>query len=69
MTIVVGSVVRKKSNKPFQNTMRTATVAGFTTISIPSAPVDGVRHMKDVDCVYLEGCLGPVVLSILEEVE
>jgi len=67
--ITIGSVVQKKSGKPFQNKEKTAVVIAFGTVAIPYAHWMKRDDLKIVECVHLEGCDSPVVLSTLEEVE
>lgn len=67
--ITVGTVVQKKSKKPFQNKEKTAVVVGFGTMETPYAHWMHRNDLKVVECAYLEGCDSPVVLEILREVE
>lgn len=67
--ITIGSVVQKKSGKPFQNKEKTAVVVDFGSVAIPYAHWMHRNDLKVVECAHLAGCDSPVVLSGLEEVE
>lgn len=68
--ITVGSIVKKKSGKPFQNKQKEAVVTELSTMVVPvSKSKNSVdTETKVIDCVYLEGCIGPVSTKILEGV-
>lgn len=59
----IGDKVLKKSGKPFQDGKKTAIIESFTTmtISLPN------KHpgTKEVEAVYLVGCIGPIRFSQL----
>ncbi len=63
----IGSTVRKKSRKPFQNREKFAVIESFTTMTVP---LGGNRRneTKTIDAVLIVGCKGLVELSILEEI-
>ena len=61
--IKIGSVVEKKSGKPFQNGMKEAIITSFGEMVIPlNHTLDGT---KIVPCVYLNDCRDPVRQDIL----
>lgn len=65
--IGIGSIVAKRSRKPFQNGEKTAVVVGFGVMIIPIAKGQTAKYpTKVVESVFLYGCEGPVQVSALE---
>lgn len=54
----IGSVVCKKSRKPFQNKKRTAIIIGWDDIDTPKG---------QVNAAILKGCVGPVAINRLTD--
>ena len=61
-----GTLVRKKSNKPFQNGEKMAVIESFTTMIIP---LGGKREgTREAPAVTLVSCKGPAEFFKLREV-
>jgi hypothetical protein len=56
----IGDLIKKKSGKPFQNGNKTAIITGFSTITIPTNPKNGIKSTKTVNAVSLLNCIGLV---------
>lgn len=67
--ITIGSVVSKKSGKPFQNKEKTAVVTGVSSMTIPVSHWLKSEETQEVECVMLEGCTGCVATSGLEVID
>lgn len=64
----IGDKVVKISGKPFQNGLKVGIITSIGKMTIPEAK-DKIKTngaFKDVKCVYLQDCIGPVRMSQLK---